>query len=233
VIDFAAATTPGPSRALRSAVEQAIAENVVVIAWVNDNGVQGANQASYPAAYPGVISVVAVDANGTPLATGVPGVRVDLAAPGQDITSIGPIGPGELTGSGAALATGYVAGTAALVRSYYPELGARAVGRRLELTAGQLGVAVPNPEIGYGVIDPYEAVSQMLPAGTRTRGGSHDSADAGIRLPRPQPVDTWPATAAMMVCGLVALAVIVGLACAHVARSSRSLARAGRTPSGG
>ena len=115
-----------------------------------------------------------------------------------------------------------IAGTAALVRSYYPELGAAAVARRLELTAAQLGVAVPNTEIGYGVIDPFEAVSQMLPAGARTTG-SPDSAEAGIRLPRPRPPDTWPDTAAMAVCGLVALAVIAALACAHVTRTTRTL----------
>lgn len=218
VIDYSAASTPAPSLALSNAVARAIARNVVVIAWVNSNGVQGTNQVSYPADYPGVIAVVAVDASGNPLAAGGPGVRVDLAAPGQDVTSIGPIGPGEQVGSGAALATGYIAGAAALVRSYYPNLDAASVARRLEMTAGQLGVAVPNFEVGYGVIDPYDAVSQLLPARAR---GSHVRADAGIRLPRLARADTWPISAAMLVCGLTALAVIGVLACAHVIRSAR------------
>lgn len=221
VIDFSAAATPAPSPALASAVARAIASNVVVIAWVNDNGVQGTNQVSYPADYPGVISVVAVDAGGDPLAAGVPAVRVDLAAPGQDITSIGPLGPGEQTGSGAALATGYVAGAAALVRSYYPKLDPASVAQRLEMTAGPLGTSVPNPLVGYGVVDPYAAVSQLFPA-RDALARSRRPADAGIRLPRLKPADTWPAGAAMAVCGLVALAVIGALACAHVVRSHRS-----------
>lgn len=221
VIDFSAAATPAPSPALASAIARAIARNVVVIAWVNDNGVQGTNQVSYPADYPGVISVIAVDAGGAPLAVGVPRVRVDLAAPGEDITSIGPVGPGEQTGSGAALATGYVAGAAALVRGYYPRLDPAAVVRRLEVTADQIGMAVPNAQIGYGVIDPFEAVSQLLPVSARP-SGAHGLADAGVRLPALKPADTWPVTAALMVCGLAAVAVIGGLAFAHVVRSGRS-----------
>jgi len=221
VIDYSAASTPAPSRALSNAVARAIARNVLVIAWVNNNGVQGANQISYPADYPGVMAVVAVDASGNPLAAGLPGARVDVAAPGQGITSIGPSGPGEQTGSGAALATGYVAGAAALVRAYYPDLGPASVARRLEITAGQLGVAVPNFEIGYGVIDPYDAVSQFLPASPRA-GRTHVRTDARLRLPRLVPADTWPFSAAMVVCGLMALAVIGALACAHVIRSAHT-----------
>jgi type VII secretion-associated serine protease mycosin len=228
VIDFSAALTPAPSPALRSAVARAIADGVVVVAWVNSSGGQGTNQVSYPAAYPGVIAVVAVDGDGSALAGGVPGVTVDLAAPGEDITSIGPLGPGEQTGTGAALATGYVAGAAALVRAYYPSLSPAAVTRRLELTAGQYGVTVPDDEVGYGVVDPYEAVSQFVPAGVSS-AGSGPSAQAGLRLPRPRPPDTWPGTASVLLCGLVTLLVIAALAGAHIVRTGRR--RGWRPPS--
>jgi membrane-anchored mycosin MYCP len=229
VIDFSAASTPAPSPALKSAVARAIAAGVVIIAWVNDNGLQGVNQASYPADYPGVIAVVAVDGDGNPLAAGVRTARVDLAAPGQDITSIGPLGPGEQTGSGAALATGYVAGAAALVRAYYPDLSAASVVRRLELTASQFGVAVPNFVVGYGVVDPYQAVSQFLPASSRP-GGPLASTPAGLRLPRPKVFDTRPGSASALLSVLVALAVIAALACAHVVRTGHR--RGWRPPSG-
>jgi membrane-anchored mycosin MYCP len=216
IIDVCPAQTSGPSPALQAAVAYAQASNVLVIAAVNAGGVNGANQVSYPAAYPGVIAVTAVDAGGTPQAAAGAGVQPTLAGPGYEVTSIGPLGPGEVTASGTALATGFVAGTAALVRSYYPGLSAARVAARMEATADPPGDSVPDPEVGFGVVDPYNAVTTVL--GTRVPAVP---SPRPVRLPPLARPDTWPTTATVLICLGVALAVVGALAGAPIIRHGR------------
>jgi type VII secretion-associated serine protease mycosin len=220
VVDISVNTTPGPSAALAAAVASAVARNVVVIAPVSVSATNQANEVSYPAAYPGVIAVAAVDSSGTPVASAGKGVRVDLAAPGAQVLSIGPSGPGLLTGNGAAVATAFVAGTAALVRSYYPQLSAAQVVHRLEVTADQPGTALPNAQVGYGTVDPYTAVTTVLP---EESGGLPPPAQAARAplLPPPAAPDTWPAIAALLVCTLTAAAIAAAVTAVHVVRHGR------------
>jgi membrane-anchored mycosin MYCP len=220
VIDVSASVAPKPSPALQAAVANALARNVVVIAAVTSSGQLQANEVSYPAAYPGVLAVVAASITGAPLVAGTPGVPVDVAAPGSAITSIGPVGPGQVTANGAALATGYVAGTAALVRSYYPQLSAAQVVQRLELTASPPGTSVPSPLVGYGVVSPYNAVTTVLP---QESGGSAPAVPPAppLRLPAEQHPDTWPLTAAILVFAAVVVAMIIAVASVHMVRSGR------------
>lgn len=206
VIDVSAAVTPRPSPALRAAVAYAAAKNVVVVAPVGSNGLNQANQVSYPASYPGVLAVAAADASGAPITAGTPSVRVDIAGPGSGVLSIGPRGRGQLTGSGADLATGFVAATTALVRSYLPQLSAAQVVHRLEVTADSPGVPLPDPQLGYGMVDPYTAITTVLP---EESGGQSPATPAARPLhlaPLPVP-DTGPATAALIVAMIVAIGV--------------------------
>jgi membrane-anchored mycosin MYCP len=211
VVDVSVSVQPRPSAALRAAVRYAEARNVVVVAPVataTGGGVAGSgNVVSYPAAYPGVIAVSAVSQNQSPMSTGSPGVRVDLAAPGARIISIGPRGTGDLTGSGPAVAAAFVAAAAALVRSYYPRLTARQVSHRLEVTADRPGTAVPDPQVGYGIVDPYAAVTAVLPEEWGTRAAAPGVATLRI-APRQEPV-TWPLNAALIVLGVCAALVTV------------------------
>jgi type VII secretion-associated serine protease mycosin len=220
VIDVCPAVTPGPSPALASAVATALARNVVVIAPVGAAGLNNSNQVSYPASYPGVIAVTATDSSGTPVAGAGVGVGVDLAAPGSGVTSIGPLGPGEITATGAALATGFVAGAAALVRSYYPRLSAAQVTQRLEVTANPPGDALPDPQVGYGIVAPYTAVATVLPA--ESGGGAPPLSQApAVHLAPPAQPDPWPGTAALLICSGVAIGLVAGVAGAHILRNGR------------
>jgi membrane-anchored mycosin MYCP len=220
VIDVSPSVNPKPSEALQAAVARAVARNIVVIAAVGSSELGQSNEVSYPAAYPGVVAVVAVNASGAPTVAGALRVPVDLAAPGAAITSIGPLGPGQVTASGAALATGFVAGAAALVRCYYPQLSAAQVVQRLELTASPLGTSVPSPQAGYGVVSPYNAVTTVLP---QESGGSAPTAPPArpIRLPAPQRSDTWPVTAAIIICAVVVMALIGAVATVRIVRAGR------------
>ncbi|HEY2575895.1 MAG TPA: S8 family serine peptidase [Streptosporangiaceae bacterium] len=220
VIDVCPAVTPGPSPTLAAAVATALARNVVVIAPVNAAGVNNSDQTSYPAAYPGVVAVSVTDSSGTPAAGARAGVRVDLAAPGSNVTSIGPLGPGEITASGAALATGFVAGTAALVRSYYPRLSQARVVQRLEATANPPGDALPDPQVGYGIVAPYTAVTTVLPGES---GGSAPllSPAPSVHLAPPVRPDRWPITAALLICAGIAVGLVVCVAGSHILRHGR------------
>jgi len=220
VIDVCPAVTPGSSSALASAVASALARNVVVIAAVNASGLNNSNQTSYPAAYPGVIAVSATGSGGAPADGAGAGVRVDLAAPGSGVTSIGPLGPGEVSASGSALATGFVAGTAALVRSYYPRLSQAQVAQRLEATANPPGDALPDASVGYGIVAPYTAVTTVLPAES---GGKAPSAAPAVapRLPRLVRADPWPRVAAFLVCAVLAVGLVAGIAGTHILRHGR------------
>jgi membrane-anchored mycosin MYCP len=220
IIDISTITTPGPAAALRAAVAYAAARNVVVIAPVSSGEQSEANELSYPACYPGVIAVSAVGSGDAPISAGTAGVGVDLAAPGYQVVSIGPRGRGELAGSGADLATGFVAGTAALVRSYYPRLSAAQVISRLEVTADSPGVALPDPQLGYGVVDPYTAVTTVLP---QESGGLPPAVPAyrPLRLPPPPVPDTWPTTAALIVSAIAAVGIAAAVALANIVRQGR------------
>jgi hypothetical protein len=209
VVDAALPVTPGPSRVLLAAVRYAKARNVVVIAPVatTSSFTAPANRVSYPAAYPGVVAVSAVLPGGSPVSEGTPGVRVDLAAPGEQVVSTGPRGPGDLAVSGSWAATAFVAAAVALVRSYYPQLTADQVIHRLEVTADRPGIAVPDPQVGYGIIDPYAAVTAVLPQEWGARAPTPDIPTP--RLPARHPVSTWPLTAALIVLSASAVLVTV------------------------
>jgi membrane-anchored mycosin MYCP len=104
-----------------------------------------------------------------------------------------------------------VAGVAALVRAYRPELSAAQVKRRMELTADHPGAALPDPAMGWGVVNPWAAVTMDIP-GER---GVSAAAKLGWIQPPAKPVpDTWAkgnALAFGAVAGVAAL-VAIGLA---------------------
>ncbi|MFD9887826.1 S8 family serine peptidase [Amycolatopsis sp. NPDC059027] len=169
-----------PSPELADAVAGAVAAGAVIVAPA---AVAAGRKpvAAYPAAYPGVVSVAALTPQGAPMRTDLPGIRVDLAAPGAAITGPGPGGPGLFTASGDAVAAAMVSGTAALVRSYRPALSGPETARRLKETAYPPAGGIPDPLLGNGVVDPAAAVTAELPSGAATSA----AAPAAVRMPAP------------------------------------------------
>lgn len=147
--------TPNDSPALREAIEYAQARGAVIVASAGNDGSRGI---TFPAAYPGVLSVAAsgeVDANGTldfrltaPFAQF--GEGVDYLAPGVDLLSTFPArlcGQGEwdcvevdyARGTGSSFATPIVAGAVANMLAAYPDRSVEFVLAML-LTARHEGV---------------------------------------------------------------------------------------------
>ncbi|MET8525395.1 type VII secretion-associated serine protease mycosin [Micromonospora sp. NPDC005172] len=164
VINLSLVTLPRPE--LAQAVERALTKRVVLVAAAGNRQETQEDKPAYPAAYPGVIAVAGVDEQGGHVGTSVSGSYVDVAAPGLNIIGPAPGGSGyraEPTG-GTSFAAAYVSGVAALVRAAYPDLTPQQVADRLERTADNPPQG-HNAEVGYGVVNPYRAVSSLL--GTR------------------------------------------------------------------
>ncbi|WP_068798022.1 type VII secretion-associated serine protease mycosin [Pseudonocardia sp. HH130630-07] len=203
VINVSASTTSAPP-GLRSAVEHAAARDVVLVASAA-NGAEAGDLATFPATLPSVLAVGAVDAEGKHAQFSQTGPHLALAAPGVDVIGLGPGGPGHWEGSGTSFAAPFVSGTAALIRAYHPELSAVQVAERLKATATAPAAALPDPALGWGVVDPVAAVSALLPA-----ENSGDRAEAVLAPFAPAPPDHLPAIIASVLAVTTAMLVVVG-----------------------
>ncbi|WP_207631679.1 MULTISPECIES: type VII secretion-associated serine protease mycosin [unclassified Actinopolyspora] len=185
VINISASTNYDDAE-LRAAVEHALSRDVVVVAAAA-NGAQQGNPVPYPAAYPGVLAVGAINADSQRADFSQTGEFLDLVAPGVDVVSVGPGGPGHWQDSGTSFATPFVSGTAALVRSHHPELTAAQVRHRVKVTASRTGTDVPNAATGWGVVDPYSAVTSVLPSGSTTTSDTGSGRVEHPDVPRDDP----------------------------------------------
>lgn len=157
-----AGTTPSPG--LLSAVKRAAAHNLVIVAAGGNDG-QSSDLPAYPAAYstqaPNVIAVAATNA-----ADGVPdfsttGNYITVAAPGADVVTAAPFRGYVAKQSGTSYAAPYVTGTVALIRAAHPDLSPEEVRNRIIATADPPPATVPDARYGYGVIDPYLAITSV------------------------------------------------------------------------
>ncbi|HEV2371339.1 MAG TPA: S8 family serine peptidase [Streptosporangiaceae bacterium] len=207
--------------ALRAAVAYALKRNVVVVAAAGNDTAGSGQGPFYPASYPGVLSVNAVDQFGQLGGFDVSRTPVSVTAPGVDIASDYPGGfaPAN-TINGTSFAAAFVSGEAALVRAAHPKFTAAQVVQRIIRTAdGSTG-----PHTGAGMINPVEAVTKLLPQTTVTRTPA-----AAVPIPRPKPVDPVTRTVALAVTGgAVAAAALVAAAAIVVPRGRQRHWRPGR-----
>jgi hypothetical protein len=140
----------GPANAvLQNAVEAAQAEGIVIIAAAGNNGA-GAEPA-YPAAYPGVIAVTAVDQELNVYRRATQGAYIDLAGPGVNVWTASVQGSGALR-TGTSYAVPFVSAAAGLLLASNPQLDPKAVQARLEQHTRDLGKPGWDPTYGYGLI---------------------------------------------------------------------------------
>lgn len=166
VINMSMAGT-GTSSAVASAISYARSRNVVVVAAAGNvacqSGLLASNPTQYPAAYPGVVGVAAIDAGGSAASYSSCGGWVDIAAPGTQILSTMPstaldgCGGSYCYASGTSMATAFVS-AAALLTAQYHHLSGDAVVYRLLVTAQDLGTAGYDARYGYGLVNPLAAM---------------------------------------------------------------------------
>ncbi|NJQ15710.1 S8 family serine peptidase [Streptomyces bohaiensis] len=211
---------------IREAVARAVAADIVVVAAAGNEGNSGPSGGRvYPAAYPDVLAVGAVDAAGRPLDASNRGPWVDLAAYGGPLPLVAPGGSGYRTDSGTSFAAAQVSGAAALVRARYPDLTAAETAERLVASAAPVG-GTRNDRTGAGIVDPFGALTHLPHLGPDDPEGE----GAGIAV---QPLPTTPPlldrteALALASAGALLLALLLGLVAAPGVR--RAATRGWRT----
>jgi subtilisin family serine protease len=153
--------------ALQQVLRTAGEKGVIVIAAAGNGG--PAAPPAYPAAYPGVIAVTAVDEADRRYEHANRGSYIAVAAPGVDV--LAPVERGGYAYvSGTSFAAAYVSGVAALLLERDPNLDPRSVADLLATAAEHLGPNVRNDDFGAGRVDAYKALKLLANARAAKRG---------------------------------------------------------------
>jgi type VII secretion-associated serine protease mycosin len=143
-----------PSDAIRRAVDEAVAADVVLVA-ASGNEHQAV---AVPAALPGVLAVGAVDQNNRVAGFSNYGKELDLVAYGTRIPAARP-GNEYTVVKGTSDSAALVSGVAALIRARYPDMSAAEVVDRLTRTATDRGAKGRDDYYGYGQLNPVAALT--------------------------------------------------------------------------
>ena len=168
-----------PNGAVKQALQDAFSRGVVVVASAGNSGAPsgtsdvGVAPESFPADYPGVISVGAVNMHGDVAGFSSDNLSVQVAAPGVTVPAQGREG-GYWVVSGTSPACALVAGVAALIKSRYPDLSPDVVASAMTSTATHRPAAGYDSQVGFGIVD---AAAALAKAG---KLAGHPPAPAGI-----------------------------------------------------
>ncbi|GAB7065858.1 type VII secretion-associated serine protease mycosin [Mycolicibacterium obuense] len=165
-----------------------------------------------------VLSVGFVSPEGARAENTMSGPWVDVAAPGSGIVSLSSSGEGVINGvpgeeaglvpiAGTSFAAAYVSGTAALLRSRFPQMSAREVATRIITTAHAPARGVDNA-VGRGLIDPVAALTYDIPVDGAPEV-TVQAAELSLPAPPPPPDSAPKWTAAIVIGALSALVVAV------------------------
>lgn len=151
--------TSGDHTGVRTAIENAVSNNVVVVFAAGNANVNTDVTPQYPGVYPQVIAVAALDQDGLKAWFSNFGTNVDVSAPGVNIFSSLPDDThGFLDGT--SMAAPHVAGLAALVWSAAPGLTNLQVRRIIEDSCDEIDTSNPGfaGQLGRGRINAFRAV---------------------------------------------------------------------------
>jgi subtilisin family serine protease len=155
----------GPrNKALQELLEAAARKGVVLVAAAGNAGPKA--PPAFPAAFPGVIAVTAVDAADKRYQHANRGRYIAVAAPGVDV--LAPVdGGGHELLSGTSFATAYVSGIAALLLERDPSLNAASIARLIAAGADDLGPAGRDDDFGAGRVNALSALKSMREVAAR------------------------------------------------------------------
>jgi len=165
-------------------------DNVLIIAAAGNGG---SSSKSYPASYPAVMSVAAVDSNKNKAGFSQYNDQVEIAAPGVGVKSTLP-GNQYASWSGTSMATPHVAGVAALVWSHFPECSAQDIRFAIDFSAQDVGDDGCDINYGYGIVDALGAYNHIKENGCSPIGTLPTPTDGGCTVvpegPTPAPEPT-------------------------------------------
>jgi hypothetical protein len=157
-LDWVASHTPvvinisitGPDGAvLRTAVRRLLNAGIALVAAAGNLGPQAPPQ--YPAAYPGVVAVTAIDRDLQVYAKANRGPYVSFAAPGVGIWTSGSNGAGIFR-EGTSFAAPFATASLALLKMREPRLTPASMLGRLKTSARDLGDPGNDPTFGWGLV---------------------------------------------------------------------------------
>eukprot|EP00592_Proboscia_alata_P022117 CAMPEP_0194423034 /NCGR_PEP_ID=MMETSP0176-20130528/22356_1 /TAXON_ID=216777 /ORGANISM="Proboscia alata, Strain PI-D3" /LENGTH=737 /DNA_ID=CAMNT_0039232103 /DNA_START=53 /DNA_END=2266 /DNA_ORIENTATION=+ len=152
-------------------------KDVLIIAAA---GNRGNSDHSYPASYPHVMSVAAVDSSENHAYFSQWNDQVEISGPGLGIRSTWIKGKYK-SASGTSMAAPHVAGVAALVWSHFPTCTNNQIRNVLIITAKDKGDKGCDGKYGYGIVQAKDAYDLLVEKGCEA-GGPKDSqlSDGGI-----------------------------------------------------
>jgi subtilisin family serine protease len=185
---------------LQMALKKAREKGVVLIAAAGNMGPQ--SPPLYPAADENVIAVTAVDDKDKLMPQANQGPHVALAAPGVNVIEAAPRATYNFT-TGTSVAAAHVSGVAALILERNPGIDVASLEEVLFSTARDLGTPGRDPQFGYGLVDPYRALTALdNKAIARSRPVPETTASANPRqLTSPTAAPKPPPGAAELVFG--------------------------------
>ncbi|MEU2739804.1 S8 family serine peptidase [Streptomyces sp. NPDC007095] len=143
------------------AVQYAESKGKLLIAGVGNSADIAKNYIGYPAKYPGVVGVSAINQNGEVAKFSQDGAYVDLASPGVDVPTWcdKTLKSYCAKSNGTSQATAITSGAAALIWSAHPKWTANQVLRVMIDTAGRdWPKSTPSRYLGYGTIRPAQVL---------------------------------------------------------------------------
>jgi hypothetical protein len=138
------------NRVLERMVRAVLAADIALVAAAGNDGARA--DPRFPAAYPGVLAVTAVDGQGRVYRRAGQGDHVDLAAPGVGIWTAASIS-GARTKTGTSFAAPFVTAAAALLLATEDDLSLAELEDRLSKSASDLGDPGRDPVYGAGLLD--------------------------------------------------------------------------------
>jgi subtilisin family serine protease len=187
-----------PNGVVRQALQLAYDHGVIVIASAGNSGAPlGTSDGteapeSFPADYPGVISVGAVNSAGAVASFSSDNLSVQVAAPGVSVPAQGRDGQYWWV-SGTSPACALAAGVAALIKSRYPDLAPDLVAAALTSTTVDRPAGGYDSQVGFGILDAAAALAKAgklaadppaaasIEAATRFGGGPAAIAQPPVR----------------------------------------------------
>jgi subtilisin family serine protease len=167
--------------------------------------------------------VGALDETGARVASSQVGPYVDIVAPGGAVVAAAR-GRGLARYDGTSFAAPFVSATAALIRQYRPGLHAVDVAARILATADPAPGGTRSEAYGYGILNPYRAVTDQLGAAP-VAVPQRENAPA----PAARPADPQRGAAVALTLAALLLAGLVGWVATVLPRGAARHWRPGRT----
>lgn len=226
-----------PSGVVRDAIDYAYAHGVVLVASSGNSGDNDTQHGtskpdiapvSFPAEYPGVLSVGAVTIDRVPAKFSSGNLSVRIAAPGKTVPAQGNDGKYYVV-DGTSPACALVAGVAALLKAKYPKITPAQVTEALTMTAQQSSTSSYSVLTGFGIVDAGAALvkaGQLMRTKAKSQVATAAHFGGGTAAVPAAPVTArgggWfeAYLALMLVAALVVLAGGVGLYLTQGARRS-------------